>query len=747
MLHPVAKTMMLKNIFLKSLLAAILLCSCIFVQAQFTANTKQTFNAAGSFIENKGQYGSSYKGQETMGTILYGFEGNDMPILFTKKGLLFLQRKVDKISKAEEEKLEKLGVTEEEIEHKKIVTDRAITMQWLGANSNVEIIQEEKTYDYHTYGLIKEKAYGYKKITYKNLYNGIDLVYSFTNNNKIGFEYSLLVAAGADISQIKMRYGGDVKEINTNKQGNLVIASDIDGVEETIPVSYYASNTTDKIKTAFTITKNDVSFALRDGYNKNEQIIIDPFISSTSNLNGANAGKAKDIDFDYAGNVYVTGGGGVNTSHRLAKYNALGILQWTFNGFLSNPVWQFGFTMGGWVVEKTNGHIYLGQGTAIAGFIVVRLNTNGLYDNYISAADGSFQENWKMYWSCANGSPQILIAGGGTTSNINLGLLSPPNTLLTAINITGIPFVSPTTSGSAQDITDIIIDPVSNNMYTIFSSLLTTILNNRVYKNSSPYSVSSILWNNLSGFAEVTELQNRPYLIPSNLGLTENSANILSLNPTYLFYWDGKNLKAFNKVTGAGVGTPLITTNDAKMSGGIYADACNNVYVGSVNGMIKVYNFNGVTFSDDPADIAIAGYATKSVYDIAYNDAEKLLYASGDGFVASYNIASTCPNNNIGFTLNIVSNCTTVSATAAIAPTPPTGSVITYALFIGTTQIASNTTGIFTGLLPQTNYKITATINQTCSGVQVSGMSDLASPAPRSKVQPSRLTLRRHHDV
>ena len=707
--------MVLKIIFLKSFLACILLCSTIFTQAQFIANTKQTFNAAGSFIENIGQYGSSYKGQETMGEILFGFEGHDMPVLFTKKGLLFLQRKVDKISKAEEEKLEKQGVPEEEIEHKKIVSDRAITMQWLGANSNVEIIQEEKTYDYHTYGLIKEKAYGYKKIIYKNLYNGIDLVYSFPNNSKIGFEYSLHVAAGADISQIKMQYGGDVKKINTNKIGNLVIESDIDGVEETIPVSYYANNTTDKIKTAFTITKNNVSFVFKEVYNKNEQIIIDPFVSSTSNLNGANAGKAKDIDFDYAGNVYVTGGGNVASNHRLAKYNSAGILQWTFNGLLTNPVWQFGYRMGGWMVQKTNGNIYLGEGVNDDGFRVVRINASGVYDNFITEANRFFTENWKMVWNCNNGNQEMLVAGGGGSSNIHFGRISPPSNQIISVNLTGL-------TTNYQDITDVIIDPINNEMFNIYSGVLfgpSPFLFNRIYKNASPYSSSSILWNTPSGFTTMDELKNRPYLVSNTDGLTDNSANIFSLNPTYLLYWDGKNLKAFDKAMGAGIGTPLITTNTAKMSGGIYADACNNVYVGSVDGTIKVYNFNGATFSDAPADITIAGYATKSVYDIAYNDADKLLYASGDGFVAAFDIAATCPNNNIGFTLNIVPNCSTLSATASISPAPPTGSVITYALFIGTTQIASNGTGVFTNLLPQTNYKITATINQTCSGVQV----------------------------
>ena len=122
--------MTLQNKTLKAFFTILFLCNCIFADAQFTANTKQTFNSAGSFIENKGQYGSTYKGQEVMGNILYGFEGHDMPILFTKKGMIFLQRKVESINHKEKEKLEKQGIPEEEIERKKIVTDRPLP--WSG---------------------------------------------------------------------------------------------------------------------------------------------------------------------------------------------------------------------------------------------------------------------------------------------------------------------------------------------------------------------------------------------------------------------------------------------------------------------------------------------------------------------------------------------------------------------------------------------------------------------------------------
>jgi hypothetical protein len=232
---------------LKALVLLAVLCSTINLNAQnktaFASTTQNAFLTGNAFIQNIGQYGNTYKGQEQLGSILFGFEGHSMPILFTKKGIIILQRKVEKLSKREEEKLEKQSLSEEEIEHKKTVTDKAITMEWLGANENVQIIQEDKTTAYHTYGMLTEKTYGYTKITYKNLYNGIDLVYHITPNKKIGFEYSLHVAAGADISQIKMQYGGDVKKIKTNKAGNLIIDSEIEGIEQSAPISFYGDAT------------------------------------------------------------------------------------------------------------------------------------------------------------------------------------------------------------------------------------------------------------------------------------------------------------------------------------------------------------------------------------------------------------------------------------------------------------------------------------------------------------------------
>ena len=324
-----------------------------------------------------------------------------------------------------------------------------------------------------------------------------------------------------------------------------------------------------------------------------------------------------------------------------------------------------------------------------------------------------------MIWNCNNGLPQIIVAGGGTNSNINLGLLAPPSVIPSAANITGIPGIA------FQDMADMVIDPLTNSMYTLYASGSVPTLNNSIYKHDQPYSAATKAWNTASGYSVLQEAFNRPYMVA---GLNDNSANILAINPSYLFYWDGRNLKAINKATGAVAGTPITTTNTALMQGGIIADACNNVYVGDINGTIKVYNFNGTVFDDAAApDIHIAGFATKPVYDLAYNETQKLLYASGNGFVTSIDVSSYCPSTV--YTLNVNPNCLTASATATITPTPPTGSTITYTILDGATKVATNNTGIFNSLSPTVSYKIIATVNQACSGTQATANFVMPGPA------------------
>jgi hypothetical protein len=713
--------------FLFTLVNSGSLCAQVkFITAEANAFSSDVFGTQKRFIENVGQYGDKLKGQEALGKIMYGYEGFAMPVLFTSNGFIQLQRKMPDIDEEEKERKEHAArkgtvqVKENEMEEPE---DRIITVEWLNANNNVQIIAEGRSTEYHTYGQLQAKAYAYKKITYKNLYPGIDLEYHFTEANEQGFEYSFIVYPGADIAAIKMKFGGDIKKINRRDNG-LLIKTNIGGLTQTAPFSFYKDDKQSVVDIKFNVTQNVVEFISAFPLNNSRTLVIDPFVSTTANLLGLNAGKAKDVDFDYAGNIYVAGGGSQPTNHSLAKYDAAGSLLWTFSGALTIPSWEFGTYYGGWMVEKPTGNVFMGQGFNYpSGFQVIRLSTTGLYDNYITTANGQFTEAWKMFWNCNNGSPQILIAGGGINSDINFGVFAPPSTNVSALNVTGITYTG--AGGWAQDIADFVFDPVNNDMYSIYGSLFgTPSLSNKIYKNTAPYSAASIAWNVPSGYLSVSEAANRPYMAAS--GLVDNSANLLWVNASYLYYWDGKNLKAYNKTTGTTAGTPLATANAVFAQGGIIADACNNVFVGESNGNIKVYNFNGTTFSDAPADITIPGFAGKAVYDLAYDEGKKLLYASGNGFVAAFDISAYCPNTF--YVVTTTPDCINTGITASVTPTPPAGSSVTYTLSNGTAQIAVNTTGVFTGLSPNVTYTIVATVNLACSGSQAT--TTFTIPAP-----------------
>ncbi|MBX7109031.1 MAG: T9SS type A sorting domain-containing protein [Chitinophagales bacterium] len=697
-----------------------------FINGENIAAGTNLSSTAAVFIRNVGQYGDTLSGIAGMQQIIYGYEGFDMPVLFTPRGLIYLQRTVKQPSEEAREEMERKGFSEEEIMLSGVVKERTVTMRWLNANPHPEIVASAPGTGYFTYGRLPEKALSYKKITYKELYPGIDIEYSFTASSKRGFEYKIVVRPGADLSVLQLEYGGDVVSVRQDQNGGVTVKTGIGKINETAPVTYYAEDAGSRVMLSSRLENNVLRFTAPADYDRHRTLIIDPFISAATNLTGTNAGKAKDVDFDYAGNIYVTGGGDGNV-YQLAKYNASGAWQWTFNGSLSIPYWTFGTYYGGWVVEKNTGSIYLGQGFNYAtGFAIVRINTAGLYDNYITATNVNFREDWKMYWSCNSGVPKILIAGGGTNSNINFGICSPPSTVLSSLNVTNIAYS--TSSGWAQDIADIIIDPVTNDMYTIYGSLIgTPSLCNMIYKNTSPYSGATVSWSVNSGFTVIQEIANRPYMTG---GIIENSCNVFAINSSYLFYWDGKNLKAINKATGAGVGASLtIAANTALWSGGIIADECNNVFVGSVNGTIKVYHFNGAAFDDAAKpDITITGYTTKSVYDLAYDEANTLLYASGDGFVASFDVtAYGCANTS--YTITPSPNCATASVSTTLSPAPPSGSVINYYLYTGSTLVATNSTGTFTGLTPGVTYTIIAFINQTCSGTSTTADFFLPGPA------------------
>jgi gliding motility-associated-like protein len=664
------------------------------------------FGNQARYIQNIGQYGDTLAGYADLGRIVYGYEGLPMPVLFTPKAVLHLQKKQRYLTYEERASMIAAGMTRDE--RKKITAPAyaVISMEWLNANPAPEIIAIDQYTAYHTYGMLPKKAVAYKKIIYKDLYPGIDAEYSFTGADRPGYTFNLLVRPGADISRVQIRYGGDIQSITTDKEGNLVINSTLGGITQSAPFCYFQGEDSlaTRQKAIYDIQQNLVEFKLPAAFSANRAFVIDPFVTNTGTLTGAEAGEAKDIDFDYNGNIFVAGGGDAAT-HKLAKYSPGGTLLWTFSGALTSPLWNFGGSYGGWVVEKGSGAVFLGQGLMSNGFSVIRINSAGVYDNYISSPNTNFTEDWKMTYSCNSGTPRILIAGGGGNANNELAIIDPPSVNPATSNLSGL-------SGGHNDISDIVVDPVTNEMYTIYSTPVNEpARDNYIFKHAPPYNAGTQIWRVNAGFATLREPYNRPYLS----GL-DNSSNTLAVNSNYLFYWDGVNLKTFSKATGTAVGaTTSYPTLTKLLQGGIYADECNNVYIGFTNGSIKVLHFNGASFDDAAvADISIAGF-TGNVYDLVYDNGQQLLYVAGSGFVGSLDVSATCPSTI--YTIDLTEDCAARSIQAALNPAPPTGSSVLYELYDAAgVLISSNSTGFFTGLTIGAMYTIEVFINRQCGG-------------------------------
>jgi hypothetical protein len=302
------------------------------------------------FIENKGQFNNEIPNGDA---IKYGYINGNETVFFNTNGLSYLLEK-------------KYILTEhdrEEVEHGHKLKDKPvkkylINMAWENSNSNIEIIESEQQSWYHSYGDEKLKSKCYKKLTYKNVYNNIDIEYVFTNDKTHGLKYNIILHPGAHINDIKIKYTGDVEGIKM-KNGNIFIKTPLDDIKEHVPISYQDVSV---IESKFILNDGVISFDTPNGYDHTKELIIDPWVTSLATLTSNNYGY--DVDYDYSGNLYVFGG---ITTYKIAKYAPSGILLWTFSGVVASAGWTSTSNyiyplIGNFIVDKFSQKSYTGQG-------------------------------------------------------------------------------------------------------------------------------------------------------------------------------------------------------------------------------------------------------------------------------------------------------------------------------------------------------------------------------------------------
>ena len=624
------------------------------------------------FIENKGQF--TGKDNLSSSHIKYGVEDQGTQIYFTPKGLTYRFENVEVVEDHKKntpvsENEKEVYYKDEEIKINRIL--HTISIEWVNANPDLQIIAEDKVGHYFNYidrenpmGKSTYFAPGFKKIIYKGLYPGVDVEYTFHEEN--GIKYAIIVHPDANTSLIKMKYSG-IDKIYKDEQDNIHAVSSIGDIIDHAPITYYASKPTDIIPSYFDYEGNIVTFNLSD-YDNNKAIIIDPWLVNPL-LTVVN--KAFNIETDASGNIYVYGGGFPNKLH---KYSPIGALIWV----LSTPFNGVGF--GDLEVDPVgNSYITEGNNAQFAGLAKID-NMGNL--NWLSIPTGSY-EYWAIGFNCAFNQ---LVTGGGFKKGLVWNIDTSIGTLGN-LNIF---------NGPSYEIRAMCTAP-NNNFYFLTEGELIAV-------DSAFVKIFRVPSEHLIPYGTTNPPAHSPtYATGFAMGI-----NGIKANSCFIYTTDGLTLIQRSIQTGAIVNTTRIINGVFMGNSGIAIDSCGQVYVGS-QGRVNKYdsNLNLISFATIPSIIG-----SLAVYDVSIGSDGEIL-ACGENFIASIDMSGCNPLSCTSPTLTLDFSSTPASCSLndGTATVIPTGGAAPYSYSWSTSPI--QTTATASGLGSGT-YMVTVTDTLGC---------------------------------
>ena len=578
-----------------------ILCLRVFSQSSFVSNSD--IFGTHCFIENKGQYD---KASGVNSPILFVYETSNTIIYFTENGPVYSFYKKNEVSMKQQKLMESgfpLPLKPNE--------ECKLFVSFKDPSPQKHLVAQDRTKHHFTYGEALLNAYGFKKIVYKDVFNNIDIEYVISDERTDAIKYNLILKKGANPKDIKIEYSGDIKTLLINNDGELEVNTKVHSIIETLPISYY-SESKERIASSFKLKNNCLLFSLAK-YNAEKEITIDPWIT---NLTTFNAGY--DVDYDLAGNLYVMGG---NQPFKVAKYNTAGAIQWTFMGTVASLNWPL-FSSTNFVVNKVTGKTYIGEKANYqSGVTIIRLDGAGNYE-FASIPIVNLNECWELAYRCCDAA--ICPMGGHNYSSASI-----------LDEVTG--NLNPTYfHSSVSDVNCAVFDDAGN--------LFTHRTDNLIQKINPPLTTQA--WIGATNFSTFVYLSHKIAFAPFNG--PPQGFNCIAVNNSYLYYYDGYNLAAYNKSNGSMIASTTVPGYIVAAQAGIDVDNCNNLYLGGNNGDILKYNFNGSSFTSLGSINLNATTNDKRIFDIRLNYLANSLYYSGTGFVGIHGLTtSTCILSNV----------------------------------------------------------------------------------------------------
>ncbi|MBS1651547.1 MAG: T9SS type A sorting domain-containing protein [Bacteroidetes bacterium] len=579
--------------------------------AQFSKEIK--FGENTWFIEDKGQ--SVAIENRLNEDVLYMVETTNFELFFTKTGLCYRFTEVipKKISEKELEEFEEMNEkggrsfaekkqAEDELRRNTVVT-KHLKITWANSNPNVNVVAENEQPHYHTYmqGRSSVKALAYKKIIYKNIYPFIDIEYTFHEQG--GIKYNIILHPGANPAMLKMLYS-DMENtlLRLDRDGNINIKLGNFKYKDNAPKTFYSKDK-NPIKSSFNLSNNIVSFNL-DNYDTSKEIIIDPFTTVLTTL--INNQRAFDIGVDGGGNIYVAGGAGKTAAgYKVAKYTSVGVLVWTastnFNGYY-----------GDMVVDPT-GNVYFAEGSFSGN--ICKISPAGLVLWSAVIPSGSGYEDWAIAINRTNAA-QIVVTWVDASYNYRLANLNPSNGSTSGV----------ASMGSINEFRSVCIAPNGNVYGLTCAPAGSAPTGDNIIGGNSAF-VNTFLTSSGYNWDEIS------FLYSTTNNYTGSGYNGIFASNSTIYTTNGTNVQTRNPATGAVIASAALPGGVVEQNGGIVADNCGNIFVGSSTG---VYKFN--------SSLVQTGFVATSgpVYDVYINQTTNEVVACGKGFVASLAL-NPCP--------------------------------------------------------------------------------------------------------
>ena len=314
-----------------------------------------------------------------------------------------------------------------------VLRSHAFKVHFEGANTP-NIVPQEQNATYYNYYLGNDPSKwavnvgSYNAVRYSGLWDGVGMRVYRTGES---FKYDFIVNAGADASQIVLRYEG--VDGLVLEDGKLLVETSVGQLIESAPFAYQMNGTQmDEVACHFTVDGDLVRFVFPEGFDTSRNLIIDPeVIASTLSGTTGTSNYGHCATYDIEGNIYTgainfgggypttTGavqtafpGGGISVS--LSKLNPDGTdLIWA--SYLGGNGSDYPHSL----IANNLGELYAYGSTSSSNFPT----TTGAYDTSSNGASDIFVSRISADGTALMGSTYMggAAADGSNTLNINYG--------------------------------------------------------------------------------------------------------------------------------------------------------------------------------------------------------------------------------------------------------------------------------------------------------------------------------------